>query len=135
MRDFSVAMTTILPLLLLTMAIETRLGLPKAVSLAKRTQEFVDEVVRDIDDYVNRYAAKFRTFLGFGVLVECSVLAVVPFMPDGRPEEWFHWAMIIVGVTTVLAYASMVIGVLALSYRNEGKEAIRGWLRDHGHDV
>ena len=111
MRDFCVAASAAIPLLLLTIASEVRQLALKRLRVETRTEMAADRYAYSEYD-IRRGRRGLRILLISGGAGLFIALFSIPFSPEGAPENPWHWTItVLVGLTiaVVFAYAAAVL--------------------------
>ena len=87
--------------------------------LAKLQWEVIEEKIKKdpavpIDEWwvITRFRLAFGVTLWGAVIVEAMVLASIPFVPDGAPDNGWQWFLLVIGSGYVLLLFSGVAAVL-----------------------
>jgi hypothetical protein len=124
MRDFCVAVSAIIPLLLLTFAVEhrqaiRRMGEVMDAAMANKTPE---ERIEANAAFAERRTVLFGRALTVAVLAELLAVSSVPFAPGGAPSNVLWWMLLIGEVLVVALVMAYVIwhmrASIAFEYRN-----------------
>jgi hypothetical protein len=81
-------------------------------------------------DVVKQGAVLTKILLYVCLVAEVVDLALIPFMPDGRPATWWHWCVLVVMVLFIAALLQVVRVFLDNFLRTVGEAAARE--RGHG---